>query len=115
MVTPGSESAKSASAGNVPRYRQMLSAAQLERKRAHDREAQKINRQRTKQYIKYLEHQVVELETKLKEYDNAIQQNTKLQHENENLRLQLATIVDGQESFTYSMHYGIFSFYTVPG
>ncbi|XRM40008.1 hypothetical protein ABZX51_003332 [Aspergillus tubingensis] len=41
-----------------------LSAEQLERKRANDREAQRTIRQRTKDHIERLEHQVAELKVK---------------------------------------------------
>ncbi|KAE8396937.1 hypothetical protein BDV37DRAFT_277299 [Aspergillus pseudonomiae] len=41
-----------------------LSAAQLERKRANDRKAQRYIRRRAKEYIEHLEHQVTELKSR---------------------------------------------------
>ncbi len=62
-----------------------LSAAQLERKRANDREAQRIIRQRTKEHIEDLERQVAEL-PEIKE------QLIKAQHRNAELEAQVASL-----------------------
>jgi 2-phosphoglycerate kinase len=108
MKATGSQGINSVPDRIKPRLRQIISEEQLERKRAHDRLAQRANRQRTKQYIKYLERQVAELKDKLKGYGDAIQHNAKLQHGNLNLQLQLAMIVDNNGYLNNSMHYVTF-------
>lgn len=67
-----------------------LSAEQLERKRANDREAQRTIRQRTKEHIEDLEHQVRELRIKGEQYDDVVRRNALLETENRSLRHQLA-------------------------
>ncbi|PWY92032.1 hypothetical protein BO70DRAFT_1046 [Aspergillus heteromorphus CBS 117.55] len=67
-----------------------LSAEQLERKRANDREAQRTIRQRTKEHIERLEHQVAELKAKGDRFDDVVRQNAALEHEIRALRHQLA-------------------------
>lgn len=71
-----------------------LTAAQLERKRANDREAQRTTRQRTKDYIDQLEHQVADLqgayqdpESKLME---VVHRNNELRSENAMLKGKLS-------------------------
>ncbi|GAD92835.1 bZIP transcription factor, putative [Paecilomyces variotii No. 5] len=67
-----------------------LSAEQLERKRANDREAQRTIRQRTKEHIEHLERRVAELSAKEEQFDNALRRNTALEAEIAHLRHQLA-------------------------
>lgn len=82
-----------------------LSAEQLERKRANDRDAQRLIRQRTKEQIERLQHQVSTLEAQVAEmkprsevYDELLQQNAALQEEVSQLRHQLASLT-GRSSF----------------
>jgi hypothetical protein len=56
-----------------------LSDAQLERKRANDREAQRIIRQRTKEHIETLERQVAELSEQKEQLNKALQHNSELE------------------------------------
>jgi DNA repair exonuclease SbcCD ATPase subunit len=69
-----------------------LTAAQLERKRANDREAQRAIRQRTKDHIENLERQIAELsatnDTSAK-LMQALQRNEELEQENALLRSRL--------------------------
>lgn len=65
-----------------------LSAEQLDRKRANDREAQRSIRQKTKQYMKQLETQVKELQMQVAElrprsdrYEDLIKRNASLEDE----------------------------------
>ncbi|PYH95426.1 hypothetical protein BO71DRAFT_323142 [Aspergillus ellipticus CBS 707.79] len=67
-----------------------LSAEQLERKRANDREAQRTIRQRTKEHIERLEHQVAELKAKGEQFDDVVRRNAALENEIRALRHQLA-------------------------
>lgn len=69
-----------------------LSAEQLERKRANDREAQRTIRQRTKEHIERLEHQVAELKAKGEQYDDVVRKNAVLENEIRALRHQLALL-----------------------
>ncbi|OGM43680.1 hypothetical protein ABOM_008817 [Aspergillus bombycis] len=73
-----------------------LSAEQLERKRANDREAQRTIRQRTKEHIERLEHQVAELKSKGEQYDHVVRRNTALENEIRALKQQLALARSGQ-------------------
>ncbi|KAJ5767390.1 uncharacterized protein N7511_005006 [Penicillium nucicola] len=75
-----------------------LSAEQLERKRANDREAQRSIRQRTKTNIEQLEAQVSHLQSQLEDmrlrtetYDEVMQQNTMLEGEVDRLKRQMAS------------------------
>ena len=68
-----------------------LTAAQLERKRANDRESQRTIRQRTKDHIEALEKQVMELDAKTKQLDHALQQNSVLVGEISRLQRKFAT------------------------
>ena len=63
-----------------------LSAAQLERKRANDREAQRAIRQRTKEHIEGLEKNVSDLQVAR---DASEQRNRELEEENAYLRVKL--------------------------
>ncbi|TVY37774.1 hypothetical protein LOCC1_G006241 [Lachnellula occidentalis] len=69
-----------------------LSKAQLARKRANDREAQRNIRQRTKEHIETLEKKVKELEeyNRSGSMDRVIKRNKELEEEVENLRSQIA-------------------------
>lgn len=76
-----------------------LSAEQLERKRANDREAQRLIRQRTKEHIEGLEKQVSSLQAQVAEmrprseqYNELLQQNAALQDEVSRLKHQLASL-----------------------
>lgn len=70
-----------------------LSAAQLERKRANDREAQRAIRQRTKDHIEHLERNISELraasEANEKMATATHQRNRELEEENAYLRTKL--------------------------
>ncbi|KAI9703501.1 MAG: hypothetical protein M1820_005805 [Bogoriella megaspora] len=79
-----------------------LTAAQLERKRANDREAQRAIRQRTKDHIEHLERRIEELTSNQGLSEKLIQRNKELEHENALLRSRLGTAavalgVEGQE------------------
>ena len=76
-----------------------LSAEQLERTRANDREAQRTIRQRTKEHIESLEHQVAELTAKYQRYDDVLRQNTVLQDEIKRLRHELAIMGGGRQAY----------------
>ncbi|KAI2791124.1 hypothetical protein POX_c03980 [Penicillium oxalicum] len=86
----------------------LLSAEQLERKRAMDREAQRSIRQRTKEHIEQLEQQVTILRTQVdnmrsqnQQFDDLVRQNATLQDEIARLKTQLASFT-GPPSFTNS-------------
>ena len=69
-----------------------LSAAQLERKRANDREAQRAIRQRTKEHIEKLERRIVELSNNSESNEQllaALKRNKELEEENAVLRANL--------------------------
>ncbi|KNG81209.1 bZIP transcription factor, partial [Aspergillus nomiae NRRL 13137] len=89
-----------------------LSAEQLERKRANDREAQRTIRQRTKEHIERLEHQVAELKSKGEQYDHVVRRNTALENEIRALKQQLALVRSGQ---AYSSPAGEGSYNTPSG
>jgi len=71
-----------------------LSAAQLERKRANDREAQRAIRQRTKDHIEHLEKSISDLRATQEVNEKVLaatqQQNRELEHENTYLRGRLS-------------------------
>ncbi|RAL16685.1 uncharacterized protein BO97DRAFT_72891 [Aspergillus homomorphus CBS 101889] len=73
-----------------------LSAEQLERKRANDREAQRTIRQRTREHIERLEHQVAELKVKGDRFDEIVRRNTAMEMEIRSLRHQLAMVTSRQ-------------------
>ncbi|KAL1296617.1 hypothetical protein AAFC00_000107 [Neodothiora populina] len=79
-----------------------LSAAQLERKRANDREAQRAIRQRTKDHIEALERRINELsmshDNREKTFVATQQRNQELEEENAYLRSRL-----GGETFTINV------------
>ena len=85
-----------------------LTAAQLERKRANDREAQRAIRQRTKEHIEYLERRVAELsatnETSAK-LMQALKRNEELEQENAILRSRLnhAVVSMSENGGTYHL------------
>ena len=68
-----------------------LSGPQLERKRANDREAQRIIRQRTKEHIENLERQVTELSERKEQQDQEQQLNKALERNSE-LEEQIAVL-----------------------
>jgi hypothetical protein len=75
-----------------------LTAAQLERKRANDREAQRAIRQRTKDHIEQLERQVRDLTTQLDTNGSGkmmevLRRNDELEQENAVLRARLSHAV----------------------
>lgn len=72
-----------------------LSAAQLERKRANDREAQRAIRQRTKDHIETLEHRINELTVN---EEKTQRRNRELEEENAYLKNRL-----GNETFAMSV------------
>lgn len=80
-----------------------LSAEQLERKRANDREAQRTIRQRTREHIEQLEYQVAELKTKGDHFDDVVRRNAVLEGELRRLRHQLTMTTSGQ---SYSSDHG---------
>lgn len=71
-----------------------LSTAQLERKRANDREAQRAIRQRTKDHIDHLERNITDLRGAQESNEKLVtitqQRNRDLEHENSYLRNRLA-------------------------
>jgi predicted Ser/Thr protein kinase len=73
-----------------------LSAAQLERKRANDREAQRAIRQRTKDHIEHLEKAVSELRGSHESSEKIVavtrQRNRELEEENAFLRSRLSDV-----------------------
>lgn len=70
-----------------------LSKAQLARKRANDREAQRNIRQRTKEHIENLERKVKELErgTRSSSMERVLKRNRELEAEVEKLRIQVTS------------------------
>ncbi|TKA75006.1 hypothetical protein B0A49_05653 [Cryomyces minteri] len=71
-----------------------LSVAQLERKRANDREAQRAIRQRTKEHIEQLEKRIAELavhQEASEKLGQVLQRNRELEEENEFLRNRLGS------------------------
>ena len=68
-----------------------LTAAQLERKRANDREAQRAIRQRTKDHIENLERRIEELTSNQNVTEKLIQRNKELENENALLRSRLGS------------------------
>ena len=67
-----------------------LSDAQLERKRANDREAQRIIRQRTREHIESLERQVAELSEQKEQLKKVLQHNSELEAQIAVLQQQVA-------------------------
>ncbi|KAJ5096581.1 hypothetical protein N7456_007302 [Penicillium angulare] len=77
-----------------------LSAEQLERKRANDREAQRSIRQRTKEHIEQLEGQVAMLQSQVAEmqprsdrFGELLQRNSVLEQEVGHLKRQIASLL----------------------
>lgn len=79
-----------------------LSKAQLARKRANDREAQRNIRQRTKEHIENLERKVKELEqgSRASSMERVLKRNRELEEEVEKLRAQ----VNGQQPSIVTSH-----------
>ncbi|KAJ5458463.1 hypothetical protein N7475_009851 [Penicillium sp. IBT 31633x] len=85
-----------------------LSAEQLERKRANDREAQRSIRQRNKEHIEQLEAQVSTLQAQIAEmrlrnerFDEVVQHNAFLENEVRRLKSQVASLT-GRPEFASS-------------
>lgn len=76
-----------------------LTAEQLERKRANDREAQRTIRARTKEHIENLEHQVAELSAKGQQVDRVLKRNAMLESELAHLRQQLAMMTNSRQLY----------------
>ena len=74
-----------------------LSASQLERKRANDREAQRIIRQRTKDHIENLERKVAELDGRQEQLNKVLEHNTELERQIADLRQQLSEMQEAQD------------------
>lgn len=101
----GSESRKPSTPGSKKRPSRAgtrsvttLTAAQLERKRANDREAQRAIRQRTKDHIETLERQVRDLTSQLDNSSSTrlidlMRRNEELEQENAVLRARLGHAV----------------------
>lgn len=100
-VSPGSDTRKSSSSSGKKRASRAgtrsvttLSAAQLERKRANDREAQRAIRQRTKDHIDHLERTVNDLRGSHEQNEKVVhvtqQRNRELEDENAYLRNKLS-------------------------
>ncbi|KAJ6031883.1 hypothetical protein N7540_002615 [Penicillium herquei] len=77
-----------------------LSAEQLERKRANDREAQRTIRQRTKEHIEQLEsqvamlqNQVAEMQPRVDRFGELLQHNAALEDEVSRLKQHIATLM----------------------
>jgi ABC-type transporter Mla subunit MlaD len=66
--------------------------AQLERKRANDRGAQRIVRKRTREYIENLERQVAELGNRKEQLNKALQHNSQLEAQIAGLQCQIADV-----------------------
>lgn len=82
-----------------------LTAEQLERKRANDREAQRTIRQRTKEHIETLERQVAELRAKGEQFDEVVRRNGLLEEEVRQLKHQLA-VVTGSPGYSGNGKHG---------
>jgi cell division protein FtsB len=97
-LSPGKESTAGKKRESRPRTRKVtsLTAEQLERKRANDREAQRTIRQRTKEHIEQLERQVADLSVRGEQMDGLLQRNAALEREISYLRQQLAAIGSGR-------------------
>ncbi len=92
-ASSGSESRQTSSSGARKRASRAgtrsvttLSAVQLERKRANDRDAQRAIRQRTKDHIDNLEKQVAEQQSTSERLIVAEERNRQLEEENAYLR-----------------------------
>ncbi|KAN0079583.1 putative bZIP transcription factor [Elaphomyces granulatus] len=105
-LSPGKESTAGKKRESRPRTRKVtsLTAEQLERKRANDREAQRTIRQRTKEHIEQLERQVADLSVRGEQMEGLLQRNAALEREISYLRQQLAAIGSGRLG---SVHDGI--------
>jgi septal ring factor EnvC (AmiA/AmiB activator) len=103
----------------MPRSVSTLSDAQLERKRANDREAQRLIRQRTRKHIENLERQVAEKDQRYselerqvaelsKEKDQALQRNSELEAQITTLERQIThMLLQGSQSIVGPGHIGI--------
>lgn len=88
-ATGGSSSQRKRASRAGTRSVSTLSAAQLERKRANDREAQRAIRARTKEHIEKLERRITELSNhdgRNEQLLAALKRNKELEEENQMLR-----------------------------
>ncbi|KAL3257639.1 hypothetical protein ABHI18_006689 [Aspergillus niger] len=90
MIPPKPPTTKKRASRAEARKVTSLSAERLERKRANDREAQRIIRQRTREHIERLEHQVAKLKAEREQFDDVVRRNVTLEHEIRALKHQLA-------------------------
>jgi len=89
---PGSSNSRKRASRAGTRSVSTLSAAQLERKRANDREAQRAIRARTKEHIEKLERKIAELSNldgRNEQLLSALKRNKELEEENQMLRATL--------------------------
>ncbi|KAJ6110973.1 hypothetical protein N7486_003208 [Penicillium sp. IBT 16267x] len=98
-----------------PRNVSTMSAEKLERKRAHDREAQRSIRQRTKENIEQLENenanlrsQVAEMQPLYDRYEELLQQNVALEEEVRGLKRQLAAFTERRSIQAIGQHFNAF-------
>ncbi|CAG7931614.1 unnamed protein product [Penicillium olsonii] len=92
-----------------------LSTEQLERKRANDREAQRLIRQRTKEHIEQLEAQVTTFQSQIEDmrlrterFDEVIQRNAMLEDEMSRLKQQIASLTGRPEYVADNEQMGLF-------
>ncbi len=103
VISSDSDSKKGSTSGAIRRRTSRagtrsvstLSAAQLERKRANDREAQRAIRQRTKEHIEQLEKRIVELSSDNETSEQLVvtlKRNKELEEENTSLKARLEQV-----------------------
>lgn len=92
-----------------------MSAEKLERKRAHDREAQRSIRQRTKENIEQLKNEVASLQSQVAEmqprydgYEELLQHNMALEEEVRGLKRQLAASMERRSVPVLSRRFSAF-------
>ncbi|KAJ5991975.1 hypothetical protein N7451_007699 [Penicillium sp. IBT 35674x] len=92
-----------------------MSAEKLERKRAHDREAQRSIRQRTKENIEQLKNEVASLQSRVAEmqpryngYEELLQHNMVLEEEVRGLKRQLAVFTERRSVPVLSRRFSTF-------
>ncbi|KAL7662359.1 hypothetical protein ACMYSQ_001702 [Aspergillus niger] len=90
MIPPAPKTTKKRESRAEARKVTSLSAERLERKRANDREAQRTIRQRTREHIERLEHQVAKLKAERDQFNDIVRRNMTLEHEIQALKHQLA-------------------------
>lgn len=92
----GSRRHSTAPAGNKKAGIRTLTEAQLEKKRANDREAQRAIRERTKRQIEGLEQRIRDLESgeAYRQLQDALKQKDAVEAENYELRHKLAQVLE---------------------